>query len=1126
MGSLPPSGVVVTRVRRTSRSAIALLAALVVVMLLLAGLAIILPGLTGPVRDGGDAPVQPPETILVVGTDLTWRNVSAPLDRKVQVQRGASLTLEDCDITVDLEDLVTWDSSAITVSPGGGLVMLRSRLRLLMDQNLTDAYVTTEDWGRWSWQWGSPSASRVVNLMHARHPVLAFNASARYMAPDLLVMGQSSTSDTLSLLARLSMTEGAWERYEVDLTPITGGVARVAVAPMQMTDEGAMFLADMRVLEDGEVPYGDIFATGDALEDGWHLQGFERFIDISTDEYVPRVPALVYAEGVVRLHDSSIEAPGGVPRRVDAYDGRIDWTSRQQMGPSQFHNARIGAHLEVAAAGLEVAASRLVNVPVRTDGSWVYINASRLEGDADLLTMRGCTGGLRSCSLLRGPMPDIELQRSYSRSDRTWAVCSEGGVQLSLLDCDIEGGRVCLYLEGGSATVEGCALLNATESCMWAHDVSGLGGWSHLNRTNSFAPMAPDSPWDERYAYIETSECTVRGVFDNTTDEFPVEIDSDTVDGSGELARLPLVSQLDGRLSLKLPSLLVRGDLVELPVPNLTLEVWCYPFEVRLMKECTVERGTEALVVRFDRRDLEEARAPASIVERNNVLGYNLLPGAMAGEVMLNVSITQYFLDDIWIDEPLVRIWLDGETMVMLEVTWDMHEYSTHVDQPLVVPPGHHTLEIQLLGRAGDDIRPETLCNESLEVLRVNGSVPAGDIVDMMGSSDVLLVDPGTDLVLERMPTWGDQDYLVGGLSAALWPGSNLTLEGISAGPDELPEAYLSIIGPGGLALRNWTGIGYIILHAKGLEVRLGDMRTTDLSIYGEDTAVVVEGPTFEGVLGVDGSQGNVTVVAHGCTFIPGPAVPSAFYAYEVDAVSLRDCALLAAGAPASTFLMPNGPGVVLMEDCLVRNTTVLILPERDWSFLEVVVGVRGCVFEGEGSYLVVASRKNGTVFSEGVVLDATGNSFTGPGTGAVLASGLVPGFLENDLGPGSGLLAFHPFRVGSSGGDWYRNEYFDVLGLGPDPPFKEAIDNMGIGQYFREWMHVYDLVGGEAPFAYDGRELTFVVRSGEEVLWFTEAAVVGPEVDSSPGEWPDLDASINNIKRRFLDDVDWWGPT
>jgi hypothetical protein len=194
-----------------------------------------------------------------------------------------------------------------------------------------------------------------------------------------------------------------------------------------------------------------------------------------------------------------------------------------------------------------------------------------------------------------------------------------------------------------------------------------------------------------------------------------------------------------------------------------------------------------------------------------------------------------------------------------------------------------------------------------------------------------------------------------------------------------------------------------------------------------------------------------------------------------------------------------------------------------------VLVGVRNCIFDGEGSYLVVASRANGTVFSEGVVLDATGNSFTGPGTGAVLASGLVPGFLDNELRPGSALLAFHPYRVGSSGDgssgdDWYVNEYLDVLGLGPDPPFKEALGNMGIGQYFREWGHVYDLVAGEAPFAYDGHELTFVVRSVDEVLWFTETAVVGSEVYSSPGEWPDLDASINNIRRRYLDDVDWWG--
>ncbi len=1120
-----------TRTRlRGARGISALLATMLVVMLLLAGLSYVLLDIGGPAPqdDDGDGDGQPPpDGVRTIDGDTTWRSVNASLGGPVLVRDGASLALEGCNITVDLEDLVLWGTPAFEVEHGCELVLLRSRLTVRMDQDPSTVYISSDPWSRWD----APIASRIVNLVHARHPVLAFNVSLRRVSTDVLVLGQRTAQDPMRLLARLPAREGVWERMEVDLSSISGGVGRVAIAPLDLTmgeagtGTGVILLADARVLDDGAVPYGDVFDTGDLELDGWSLRGYARFHATSSGSFIPTVPALVHAEGEVRVIDSTLDAPIGVPRRVDALDGEISWNTRQSMQDSSFDHARIGAHVEVVQGGLEVAGSRLLNVPVRADASWATVNSSRLDGDAELLTLRGCTGGASSSAFIRRPSGPLPYAGGEPSDFRKWAVSVEDGGPVWFRDCDIDGGGLCLYLENVSAVADGCALANATEACLWAHDASGLGGWPQLNRTCTFAPAEREDPWDDKYDYIESSTCVIRGVFHNGTDDLEPEL-SGYIPYGTQLYSLPLLHEMGNGLQLSMPSLLVRDDLSQVLVPNVTLRVWCSPsgssWTIDISRTQVIEQGTRELVMHYDQGDVARATDPAYILDSMGILHPNLLPGTMAGEVLLNITVYRHAIDELDIMDPFIRVWLDGRSIdeLPLDPEESFTDRYTYVCATLAVPAGRHSIKLQLLGSQWGHLLQRAMVNETVEVLRVNGSTPSADVRDGLDYGTWLLVDPGTDLVVVDPPTWGTEDYFTSlWLEALLWPGSNLTVRDLEPEDDFLLDAYVNAIGEGTLTLAGWEA-AYLSLHTQGVRVRLSDLAIYQLAAYVHDRPMQMERCTFsEGMyLAV---MGTADVTADACTFRASDRVSSVLNMQATTLnLALRNCTLTAEAAHRAV-LRSVMAGSVVMDGCTVRNVTLMVIPPSWPLESNMTLDLQGCVFTGELAFLMAGAVGNGTSSPPGMLLGINGTTFAGEGTGAVLARGLLPSFPRDALLPGAALLAFRPLDVGSPGG---RGDYHDLIGLDAESPFEGIIDLSDFGIYDQDNLQLlFDLVEGEADFGYDGRPMTIVMRSWQEVVGFLETPIEGYRIEVQVQDWSDIESTVTDYRRQFLGDLDWW---
>jgi len=1131
MGTLPADGTVVARKRRGPSSAVALLAALLAVVLVLSGLSFVLLdiGSPAPDEDGGDGPPPPQEDFLVIGFDTTWRNVSAPLDTVLSIASGATLTLEDCDLTLDLEDLVLFKMPHIAVSPAGALVLRNSRLRVLVDQNLTDAYITDEDWGQWSYQWESPSVSRVVNLAHARRPVLAFNASLRLATTDLLVMGQPSPDGPLQLLARLPMREGAWERFEVDLSPIAGGVARVAIAPLRL-GEGSMLIASARVLDGEQAIQGDAFETGDLALDGWHLNGFDRFSRPGSDDFIPYVSELVYAEGDVRLVDSSVEAPAMMPRRVDADDEQIDQYTRMGWADSWYHHARIGAQIEVVGASLEVERSRIVNVPLRAEDASVTVADSVLEGDAELLTMRLCQADVGSSSFVRRPSTSVTSTNTLEDRFLHWAISAEGGAPVWMEGCTIEGGAVGLYLEDVGAKVDGCAFGNSTEACLWAHNATGLGGWSRLDRTCTFDTLARGNPGDASYAYIETRPCIVRAVwlkYDGFND-IPVRPECHLAEGTGELRDLPLIWEVgggNGWMLLMMPALLVRDNGTMLSVADVAIQVRVEVPDATLEWTIRVVQGTPEVLVEFDEEDIYEAQDPIARARDHALMYISLWPGARPGAVELNVSVERTTLYDLSIQNHTLRISLDGAVVAELDLALEGTDldYYTYACHTLDVPVGHHAIDVELLGREWEGSRLETISNETLWVMRANGTTPPEEVEDRVDYYTHLLLDPGTDLLLGRLKTWETGGYRLTWLDALLWPGSNLTIDDVGSDSWEGDFAYVFAYGPGAITLRRWH-VSSLDLSVQGPAVRLEGFRCEYVSASIMEGDLTVVASSFEVGLYADGGwYGDLNVTVDGCTFEASGGTTVPLGIYGADRLVLRDCTF-EGSAPAMCYIRPTSPASVEVEGCDMNGTGLLILASEGRPEDVTGVAVRNCTLRGEGAYLVVASRDSLNVESEGVALDATGNAFEGTGTGATLARGLLPGFHGNTLGPGSGLVAFRPYWVAKPDGDWYELVDFDVLGLGGAPPFADhLVNNDVVGHPYQFVAFVYDLVEGEAAFAYDGRPLTLVLHPEGEVVWFEEVAISTDEVTVNPQEWREVGYVLYTFIKGLIDAEDWW---
>ena len=124
------------------RSFLRKIATVLVVLILIISLAVVLSPPKGderPAPDGEGPPWLNPEPV-VIDEGTTWGDRQGVLlDRPTVVASGVSLTVERCNLTVDLLDLVMGNAAWLSVEPGASLIIRDTRISITYDQRLEDA---------------------------------------------------------------------------------------------------------------------------------------------------------------------------------------------------------------------------------------------------------------------------------------------------------------------------------------------------------------------------------------------------------------------------------------------------------------------------------------------------------------------------------------------------------------------------------------------------------------------------------------------------------------------------------------------------------------------------------------------------------------------------------------------------------------------------------------------------------------------------------------------------------------------------------------------------------------------------------------------------------------------------
>lgn len=486
------------------------LAVLIVILLLLNIFNFIL------LKEDGDRVEYPSDQVpeglepepIVINTDDTWTGREEILRRPIIVRAGATLSLVECNLTVDLLELVLGNQSWITVDEGGSLKMDNTRLAIVYDHRLEGAVIaggyegTTQPW----------SVSRAVNLRGTEEPVLSFELFWWKGNGTVTVAAQPGPGDDLEEVTVIEPDEGRtreWIEYELSLANHSGEVVRLVIFT---NTSGYMdvFIGKTWVLDEAsDLPY-DSFETGRVWEDGWLCRGFSPLFMSMTWELQNWRP-LITAHGDVELQSSIIEAPPGLPRGDQRYSSSKYQPAplEEAVGSTSLNWAKTtrGGHINVQGSRISLEASSIVNVPVVVFESQISIRGSNLTGDADLLAINESGGTIEGTILTCLSFEELQPKSSgYYPGDRGVAIGIGYNISLgpiAIHDCRFVGARIALDLNHAWVELDGCEFINFSEKAIWAHDTRGLGAWGEINELNTFSDSEGARFFESHTAIIE-----------------------------------------------------------------------------------------------------------------------------------------------------------------------------------------------------------------------------------------------------------------------------------------------------------------------------------------------------------------------------------------------------------------------------------------------------------------------------------------------------------------------------------------------------------------------------------------------------------------------------------------------
>ena len=908
---------------------------LVVIILILSLAAVLSPpsGDEGPAPDGEGPHWVDPEPVVIDG-DTTWSELTGvQLERPTVVASGAALTIERCNLTVDLLDLVMGNASWLSVEPGALLMLQESRISVTYDPRLEDAVFVPSI----SLHKGLCSISRAVNLEGTRDPVLSLELLWWRMGTSLVVGVQPRPGSPLQTLAVIEPPddgERAWRRYDIPLADFSGSVVRVVMFPSDGKGALDLFVGKVLVGDRHGPLLWDELGTGRVWEDMWLMRGFVPFFKDLRQHHAHYHP-LLDARGDVRLVDSIIDAPPNLPRSSEIFSpGKFNPSHREpaDRGLVSWHSAPTMGHIHMRGASLSIERSSVINIPITMNDGRLDITDSNISGDASLLSVEDTWGSINRTSLEvreRHLIYDGPGAWDYGSGTALSVDYYNASGPLAIRSCNFTGGERGLDLNQAWIELEGCAFAGQSWLAVWDHS-SRFVPWPEVLSENTFTGLG-------NYSYLRTHNTVLELVGPDrpgpgSSGVFTGRISWEGQEDSYEWQVLVRVDVYQAYFLM--PVELVDASMRENDIGEVRIDLfntWGGVDGLWLDTNETYRAVTmdSELAYRFD-------------PYQDSYLEVDEAMGRGPGEVDLTIEVAarrehrENWQVDIALDGALVRTILPADANVSVSGSYDAKAVAT-----VEVPAGYHVVNTTLYGRA--DEGNEALYTQTLSYMRFDEDVLPDVVIDWTRTGRcALILDPGVALNITG-PLAPDQGTGVLQLRTYLWEGAHLTVHDASVPPTAL--AWFTGVGPGRLDLTDIT-CGPIVIEAEDADFTLCNATCARLSIELNGGTGRLSNLTASTLRTIIVYAGNLSIED---LTVGAQEGISSCYIYDANA-SFRHLNLTCNGSAMLDYLLGYSASLAIegstFRDCIV--TTYGDSPSHRLDLL-----VEGCTFEGDRSCLV-----------------------------------------------------------------------------------------------------------------------------------------------------------------------------
>jgi len=1034
---------------------------------------------------------------VVIDEDTTWSGRhGAVLDRPTVVESGAALTIERCNLSVDLLDLVMGNASWLSVERGASLAVRESRISITYDPRLEDAVFVPYSGS----MKGACSLSRAVNLAGTEAPVLELDLLWWAMETTLVVCVQREPGAPLETVASLAPPDDgvrAWRHYEVPLTAFKGSVARVVLFPSDGWGGRDLLVGRLLVTDGGASPTWDELRTGRAWEDLWLMRGFKPFFKEFRGQHT-RYSSLISARGTVEITRSVLEAPAGLPRGYTYIAaGKFDATNLRPgvRGAVSYDEAPTAGHIEVRDAALNIEGSSLSNVPITAVDARLDVRGSEMSGDATPLSVACTWGSVDSTDLEVRPFSPIYVE-AHPPDPPDLAVLaasfdnSSGPLRLS--GCNLSGGGRGLDLNHAWAEVEGCAFDGQSWMAIWAHDSRGLGTWEDVARSNTFVRLG-------QYAFLQTHTAVLDltgpgrpgpGSMGYFTGLLYWEGQDDYIDWQV----LTRIDVLVGHLLM--PETLVDASLGVNRISEVTLDLYN---DWGGVEDLRIDTSVTALTVVLEPG---LAYGDGRSFYKTAFMRVQEEPGPAPGQVNLTVyvRVPEAFLGSWWVD-----VKLDGALLRALTMAEALEsEYSNYNAMLLAtvdVAPGPHAMDIEV--HALLDHGDELLTSWSRDHLRASGPGQAGMARGFLeAGGGVLMCDPGMTVEAAGITSLdAGSDTLV--VMAFLGAGAALMLGDIALPPTT--AAWFAASGPGELDLTN-VSAGPTVLRCTGSRLGVSNVSSTTLTMELAGSNATISNLTAERL---------TTLSAFDCQSLLFEGLVLSSQEGEPYAWALGSNVTLRRASIASNGSSLLGMSVYGNGSLTVEASTFVDCILDVWSYERnnVTLHISDCDFEGEASGLKIswdpAWASGDRAFLEGSLVE--GNRFQGGDL--VCPPAIVDRYIgDNTMGLGSRYIAWFHGGVAAEGkpaGASYVRGVIDA---------DERASELGedaMGRFYDEWSGLFVEGSLAAPHFTGNATVHFYFvadPSDRDASWVFDFASVPLPLPGEPvkvREWEDVSTLV-----------------